>query len=67
MFQSKTVTNKIYKLEKPLLKQLNDGKEAFKKELNKFEDDFAKSGPMVYGISAAEASNRVSIRLIRRQ
>lgn len=43
-----------------MLKQLNDGKETFKKDLDKFEDDFAKKGPMVWGISAAEASKRVS-------
>lgn len=54
------MTKKIYKLEKPLLNQLNNGKEAFKKDLDKFEDDFVKSGPMVRGISAAEASKRVS-------
>lgn len=47
-----------------MLKQLNDGKETFKKEMNKFEDDFAKAGPRVTGISAAEASRRVSIRFI---
>lgn len=48
-------------MEKPLLKQLNDGKEAFKKDLDKFEVEFATAGPMVYGITAAEASKRVSI------
>lgn len=54
------MTKKIYKLEKPLLNQLNSGKEAFKKDLDKFEEDFVKVGPMVRGISAAEASKRVS-------
>lgn len=58
------MTNRIYKLEKPLLKQLNDGKESFKKELDKFEDDYAKNGPMVPRISAEEASKRVSFRVI---
>lgn len=63
VFKSKTVTNRIYTLEKPLLKQLNDGKGAFQKEMDKFESDFAKAGPMVKGISAKEASNRVSIEI----
>lgn len=42
-----------------MLKQLNDGKQTFSKDLHKFEDDFANKGPMVRGISAAEASKRV--------
>lgn len=46
-------------MEKPLLKQLNDGKAAFQKEIDKFENDFAKGGPLVRGISAKEASSRV--------
>lgn len=53
------MSQKISEMEGPLLHELNDGIASFVDELDKFNEDFEANGPMVEGISAKEASDRV--------
>lgn len=46
-------------MEGPLLRELNEGIAQFVKEFEQFNIDFEANGPMVEGISAKEASDRV--------
>uniref|UniRef100_A0A1A9WR67 AAA+ ATPase domain-containing protein n=1 Tax=Glossina brevipalpis TaxID=37001 RepID=A0A1A9WR67_9MUSC len=56
---AKKVSQKISEMEGPLLQELNDGIATFVMELDEFNEDFVANGPMVEGISAKEASDRV--------
>lgn len=49
----------VDKLQGPLLQELLSGVEKFKSDVQKFDEDFVAKGPMVEGILAKEASDRV--------
>lgn len=53
------VSENIDKLQGPLLLELENGVIRFTKDVEQFDDDFIKKGPMVEGIPAKEASDRV--------
>ncbi|TMW45046.1 hypothetical protein DOY81_009872 [Sarcophaga bullata] len=56
---SKKISDRISEMEGPLLKELTDGIAQFVQEFDQFNLDFDANGPMVEGISAKEASDRV--------
>lgn len=56
---AKKVSQRISEMEGPLLQELNDGIATFVLEFDQFNIDFEENGPMVEGISAKEASDRV--------
>ncbi|XP_026846872.1 dynein heavy chain 8, axonemal [Drosophila persimilis] len=56
---AKKVSDRISEMEEPLLRELNDGISTFVQEFDEFNRDFEANGPMVEGISAKEASDRV--------
>ncbi|XP_037951167.1 dynein heavy chain 8, axonemal [Teleopsis dalmanni] len=58
---AKKVSDRISEMEGPLLKELNEGIAIFVQEFDQFNIDFELNGPMVEGISAKEASDRVFI------
>lgn len=58
--QSKEVSAKIAEIEEPLFNELHSGIGDFKDAIDQFNDDFEKAGPMVEGITAKEASDRVT-------
>lgn len=57
--QSKTVQEDICNVQGPLLEELTDGVAKFKEEVEIFDQDFELKGPMIPGLSAREASDRV--------
>ena len=46
-------------MEGPLLEELNNGIAQFVSEINEFDADYIAKGPLIKGISAKEASDRV--------
>uniref|UniRef100_A0A1I8M6Y8 AAA+ ATPase domain-containing protein n=1 Tax=Musca domestica TaxID=7370 RepID=A0A1I8M6Y8_MUSDO len=56
---TKNVSNRIAEMEGPLLTELTNGIAEFVQEFEQFNIDFEANGPMVDGISAKEASDRV--------
>ncbi|KAL1516507.1 hypothetical protein ABEB36_000416 [Hypothenemus hampei] len=56
---SKTIQEDICNVQGPLLEELTNGVRNFKGEVDAFDRDFEESGPMVPGLSAREASDRV--------
>ncbi|XP_039952580.1 dynein heavy chain 8, axonemal [Bactrocera tryoni] len=56
---AKKTSQRISDMEGPLLRELNEGIAQFVKEFEQFNIDFEANGPMVEGISAKEASDRV--------
>ncbi|KAK9893078.1 hypothetical protein WA026_023570 [Henosepilachna vigintioctopunctata] len=58
---AKKVQYSLSQLQEPLLKELTEGVEKFKIEVENFDRDFEESGPMIPGLSAREASDRVLI------
>lgn len=59
METSAQVGANVDKLQGPLLTELQNGVIKFKNDVAQFDDDFVKKGPMVEGIPAKEASDRV--------
>ncbi|XP_051153326.1 dynein axonemal heavy chain 8 isoform X1 [Leptopilina boulardi] len=49
----------ICEMQEPLKKELTDGVAIFKKDVINFDADFEKNGPMVEGLPAKEASDRM--------
>lgn len=49
----------ICEVQGPLLEELTIGVASFKEEVDAFDKDFEEKGPMVPGLSAREASDRV--------
>ncbi|XP_013102946.2 dynein axonemal heavy chain 8 [Stomoxys calcitrans] len=58
---AKHVSKRISDMEGPLLEELTHGIDTFVEEFAQFNDDYEANGPMVDGITAKEASNRVFI------
>ncbi|XP_045464438.1 dynein axonemal heavy chain 8-like isoform X2 [Harmonia axyridis] len=58
---AKQVQSNITELQGPLLHELTEGVDNFKIEVEIFDRDFEENGPMVPGLSAREASDRVLI------
>ncbi|XP_015430178.1 PREDICTED: dynein heavy chain 8, axonemal [Dufourea novaeangliae] len=56
---AKQVQAKICEMQEPLKKELTDGVAAFKEDVIVFDRDFELHGPMVEGIPAKEASDRL--------
>ncbi|XP_076264862.1 dynein heavy chain 8, axonemal kl-3 [Rhynchophorus ferrugineus] len=56
---SKTVQEDICEVQGPLLEELTNGVATFKEEVEAFDKDFEEKGPMIPGLSAREASDRV--------
>ncbi|XP_019756852.1 dynein axonemal heavy chain 8 [Dendroctonus ponderosae] len=56
---SKAVQEDICTVQGPLLEELTAGVANFKEEVEAFDKDFEEKGPMVPGLSAREASDRV--------
>ncbi|XP_036329883.1 dynein heavy chain 8, axonemal-like [Rhagoletis pomonella] len=56
---AKKTSQRISDMEGPLLRELNEGIAQFVKAFEQFNIDFEANGPMVEGISAKEASDRV--------
>ncbi|XP_067008020.2 dynein axonemal heavy chain 8 [Anabrus simplex] len=56
---SKRVLEDLSMVQDPYRMQLLEGREAFENDLADFDNDFELKGPMVVGISATEASDRV--------
>jgi len=56
---SRIVGEKIAKMQQPLLRELEAGVAKFKNAVLTFDEDFIKKGPMIEGIPAKEASDRV--------
>ncbi|CAG9855812.1 unnamed protein product [Phyllotreta striolata] len=56
---SKQVQEEIYNIQGVLLEELTKGVTKFKEEVIKFDIDFEERGPMVPGLTAREASDRV--------
>ncbi|KAG5675719.1 hypothetical protein PVAND_005600 [Polypedilum vanderplanki] len=56
---SKVVGEKVLKMQAPLLNELTAGVEKFKNEIITFDREFIEKGPMIEGIPAKEASERV--------
>nr|XP_031825788.1 dynein heavy chain 8, axonemal [Nomia melanderi] len=56
---AKQVQAKICEMQEPLKKELTDGVAAFKQNVIDFDRDFEVNGPMVEGIPAKEASDRL--------
>ncbi|XP_055849438.1 dynein axonemal heavy chain 8 [Episyrphus balteatus] len=61
MDNSKKISARIAAMEQPLMKELEEGIGQFVKDFNNFNEDFEAKGPMIDGISAKEASDRVFI------
>lgn len=61
METSKVVAEKVLNKQKPLLQELEDGVTVFKDTVLSFDQEFIEKGPMVEGIAAKEASDRVLI------
>lgn len=59
LFQAKTVQEQICTVQGPLLEELNAGVAVFAQDVDVFDEDFDANGPMVPGLSAREASDRV--------
>ncbi|XP_043790719.1 dynein axonemal heavy chain 8 [Apis laboriosa] len=59
MNMAKQVQAKICEMQEPLKKELTDGVAIFKQEVIDFDLDFELNGPMVEGIPAKEASDRL--------
>jgi dynein heavy chain, axonemal len=53
------VYKELFELQGPLLKQLFDGVEKFKEDLVNYNEGYLKQGPMVVGIEAKEAIDRL--------
>ncbi|CRK87169.1 CLUMA_CG000977, isoform A [Clunio marinus] len=53
------VNKEVMRLQIPLQNELEAGVEQFTKDLKTFDEDFVQRGPMVQGIPAKEASDRV--------
>ncbi|XP_030752815.1 dynein heavy chain 8, axonemal [Sitophilus oryzae] len=56
---SKAVQEDICTVQGPLLEELTNGVANFKDEVEVFDNDFEEKGPMIPGLSAREASDRV--------
>ncbi|CAG9764101.1 unnamed protein product [Ceutorhynchus assimilis] len=56
---SKAVQEEICTVQGPLLEELTDGVSNFKDEVEQFDKDFEEKGPMIPGLGAREASDRV--------
>ncbi|XP_043247781.1 dynein axonemal heavy chain 8 [Colletes gigas] len=56
---AKEVQAKICEMQEPLKKELTDGVAVFKQDVINFDLDFELNGPMVEGIPAKEASDRL--------
>ncbi|KOX80134.1 Dynein heavy chain 8, axonemal [Melipona quadrifasciata] len=56
---AKQVQAKICEMQEPLKKELTDGVAIFKQDVINFDFDFELNGPMVEGIPAKEASDRL--------
>ncbi|XP_048268511.1 dynein axonemal heavy chain 8 [Bombus terrestris] len=56
---AKQVQAKICEMQEPLKKELTDGVAIFKQQVIQFDLDFELNGPMVEGIPAKEASDRL--------
>lgn len=56
---ARIVGEKVAKMQLPLLRELEAGVVKFKNDVQTFDDDFIKKGPMIEGIPAKEASDRV--------
>lgn len=59
MTLAQQVSANVDKLQGPLLQELIKGVEKLKADVKKFDEDFVERGPMVEGIPAKEASDRV--------
>lgn len=57
--RSQKVAAKLAQMQGPLQDELETGVLKFQQEVQKFDQDFIKNGPMVEGIPAREASDRV--------
>ncbi|KAJ8938536.1 hypothetical protein NQ318_016906 [Aromia moschata] len=58
---SKKVQENICTVQGPLLEELTIGVAKFKEDVEKFDIDFEEKGPMVPGLGAREASDRVMV------
>ncbi|KAJ8937280.1 hypothetical protein NQ314_011968 [Rhamnusium bicolor] len=58
---SKKVQEDICTVQGPLLEELTKGVTKFKEEVDIFDQDFEVRGPMIPGLSAREASDRVLV------
>ncbi|XP_050311595.1 dynein axonemal heavy chain 8 [Anthonomus grandis grandis] len=58
---SKAVQEDICEVQGPLLEELTNGVATFKEEVEQFDKDFEEKGPMIPGLSAREASDRVLV------
>ncbi|KAJ3662197.1 hypothetical protein Zmor_006553 [Zophobas morio] len=56
---AKTVQENICEVQGPLLEELTEGVSKFRDEVEAFDIDFELNGPMIPGLSAREASDRV--------
>ncbi|XP_060520516.1 dynein axonemal heavy chain 8 isoform X2 [Cylas formicarius] len=56
---SKTVQENISSVQGPLLEELTAGVEQFQVDVEVFDKDFEEKGPLIPGLSAREASDRV--------
>lgn len=61
---SKEMSLHIADLQSPLLEELTSGISLFHSELATFNSDYETKGPMIQGITAKEASDRVTIFVI---
>ncbi|KAJ8919736.1 hypothetical protein NQ315_006264 [Exocentrus adspersus] len=58
---SKVIQEEICTVQGPLLEELTNGVAKFKDDVAIFDQDFEEKGPMVAGLSAREASDRVLV------
>ncbi|KRT82784.1 hypothetical protein AMK59_4319, partial [Oryctes borbonicus] len=56
---AKTVQEQICHVQGPLLEELTNGVKGFYQDVLEFDKDFDQNGPMIPGLSAREASDRV--------
>lgn len=59
MLQAKLVQEQICQVQGPLLGELKAGVALFNQDVVNFDTDFEEKGPMIVGLSAREASDRV--------